>query len=115
MNKKGQTVYPIYLKYIDKDSTEEGITKVLETYFGQVDSLRIDKAGAYVNFVHKDSQKRSLAKNAIKINGNEVKIEAKLRKENGATKKRKGRNGKRHGNGSQNGLSGYTDDGFKKI
>jgi len=115
LNKKGQTVYPIYLKYIDKDSTEEGITKVLETYFGQVDSLRIDKAGAYVNFVHKDSQKRSLAKNAIKINGNEVKIEAKLRKENGATKKRKGRNGKRHGNGSQNGLSGYTDDGFKKI
>jgi len=115
VNKKGQLVYPIFLKYIDKDSSEDAIAKVLESHFGPVDSLKIDKAGAYVNFVQKDSQRRALARSTIKMNGNEVKIEAKLRKESGTIKKRKGRNGKRHGNGSQNGSSGYTEDGFKKV
>ncbi|VEU21969.1 DEKNAAC102985 [Brettanomyces naardenensis] len=120
INRKGQTIYPIFIKSIDKDTSENVIINALESAFGRIDSFRIERTTAYVDFVDQDAQKKALATHVIKVGGSEIKLEPRIKKDTPSSNKKKNKkNGKRHSNGVNAGSggssSGLTEDGFKRV
>ncbi|ODV85111.1 hypothetical protein CANARDRAFT_179992, partial [[Candida] arabinofermentans NRRL YB-2248] len=113
LNKKGQAAYPIYIKGIEEDITFDELVKNLESNFGKVDSCKIERAIALVDFVDAEAQKKSIKTGVMKIRGVEIKLEPRSKRDGasgGAKKNRKG--GKHHGNGS---VVVNDNDGFKKV
>lgn len=119
VNKKGQTVYPIYVKGIDKDTNEGALVKALENAFGRIDSCRMERNAAYVDFVERDPQKRALSRHLFRLGNIEIKLEPRLKRDGNSLKKKKNRNARRRNNpgngGSTTNADTLTDDGFKRV
>lgn len=114
-NKRGQQVYPIFIKGIEKDLSESSVTSALEAAFGKVDTCRIERTTGYADFVELDSQRRALGAHTFNVGGVELKLEPRMKKD--ASKKKKSRsNGKRHSTSNSNGnVPTLSDDGFKRV
>ncbi|KAG7751440.1 hypothetical protein KL911_001412 [Ogataea haglerorum] len=107
VNKKGQVVYPIYVKGVTSAITEEELQKHLEENFGNVDLCKIDRMIALVNFTEQSSQKKAIKTGAIHVKGVEIKLEPRAKKDAAPVVAKKKRKGGKNG--------GVSEDGFRKV
>ncbi|KAH3670686.1 hypothetical protein OGAPHI_001201 [Ogataea philodendri] len=114
VNKKGQVVYPIYVKGVTGSISEEELQQKLEQSFGHVDLCKIDRMIALVNFTEQGSQKKAIKTGTISVKGVDIKLEPRAKKDlaPAATKKKKKA---KNGPNGPNGSNGSSDDGFRKV
>ncbi|GMG20491.1 unnamed protein product [Ambrosiozyma monospora] len=109
-NNAGQEVYPVYIKHIETYINEADLKDVLEKSFGKVDSCRIDRSVALVDFTSQEAQAKAIKQHSVKVKGHEIKIEVRLRKEEKVAmfaNKKKNKGKKHH--------SYVENDGFRKV
>ncbi|GME73002.1 unnamed protein product [Ambrosiozyma monospora] len=109
-NNAGQEVYPVYIKHIEAYINETDLKDVLEKSFGKVDSCRIDRSVALVDFTNQEAQAKAIKQHSVKVKGHEIKIEVRLRKEEKVAmfaNKKKNKGKKHH--------SYVENDGFRKV
>ncbi|KAG7898652.1 hypothetical protein KL935_004251 [Ogataea polymorpha] len=107
VNKKGQVVYPIYVKGVTSAITDEELQKHLEENFGNVDLCKIDRMIALVNFTEQSSQKKAIKTGTIQVKGVEIKLEPRAKKDTAPVVAKKKRKGGKNG--------GVSEDGFRKV
>ncbi|ANZ77493.1 BA75_04920T0 [Komagataella pastoris] len=106
--KNNSDFYPIYIKGIEKDVTEKDLTQALQKAFGKVETCKIDRLIALVDFADASSQKNAIQAKTIEVKGHVIKLEPRTKRDNKPKKK--------SANSSQKKLNAIPDsDGFKKV
>ncbi|KAI0463118.1 hypothetical protein LJB42_003135 [Komagataella kurtzmanii] len=108
--KNNSDFYPIYIKGIEKDVTEKDLTQALQKAFGKVETCKIDRLIALVDFAEASSQKNAIQAKTIEVKGHVIKLEPRTKRDNKPSHKKKS------ASSSQKKVSALPDsDGFKKV
>ncbi|CDK28734.1 unnamed protein product [Kuraishia capsulata CBS 1993] len=110
LNGKGEPVYPIYVRGV-KDISQADLLKALTSKFGKVDSCRIDRLVALVDFVSIESQKQAIKTGEIQVGTYTIRLEPRAKRDKVTPKESpKQQKPKKKRNQTVN-----DNDGFKKV
>ncbi|OWB83051.1 hypothetical protein B5S33_g1680 [[Candida] boidinii] len=100
INKKGEAVYPIYIKGVERGITQQELISALEKKFGKVDSCKIESFIALVDFTEHQSQIDAIKVGTLKVKNTTIRLEPRVSKKESKSSGN-GNSNNNHGNGNK--------------
>ncbi|OWB58339.1 hypothetical protein B5S28_g4360 [[Candida] boidinii] len=114
INKKGEAVYPIYIKGVERGITQQELISALEKKFGKVDSCKIESFIALVDFTEHQSQIDAIKVGTLKVKNTTIRLEPRVSKKESKSTGNGNGNGNKSDNNNNNNSNNNNNKKKKK-